>query len=382
MPEHTSQTEAPTLKLLHLAALLTGLGTFILGPILPLLAARYHLDDAHTGLLLLAQFCGSFLGGVSTSHRLRAGTLEGLLAAAAGLLLFAQAPNLPVACAGLAVGGFGIGRSITTMNILAARRASTRKGAALARLNFTWSLGALLSPILAATLTPRVPLPTLLTLFAAAFAVTATILLVQSRNATRELRPPAESTQPFPTPIFLFFAAMLFLYGGFETCLSAWLTTFTLRYTTHSLFTGESTLVLLLIGLTAGRAASSWLLLRMPDRTLIRTALAVSATLIVIVSQSHNAASLAALAIALGFTLAPIFPATFALLLAQQPPARRAGIALAASGLGAAALPSLMGLVSTHAHSLQLALIIPVATALLMLALTFAEPVFPRPHPV
>ncbi len=76
----------------------------------------------------------------------------------------------------------------------------------------------------------------------------------------------------------------------------------------------------------------------------------------------------------LGFTLAPVFPATFALVMKQRPSANQAGLILAASGIGAATLPWLMGLVSTHTGSLQIALTLPVAAAALLLALTFRPP--------
>lgn len=366
-----AQNPAPTLPLMHLAFILTGFGTLLLGPILPLLAARWHLDDGHTGLLLLAQFCGSFLGGVTTSHRLRAGMLEGLLAATAGLALFALAPALPLACAALLLAGFGIGRTITCVNILAGQRFSTHRASALARINFTWSAGALLSPLLAAALTPRFPLPHLLLAFASLFAATTVILLLQSRGAAPERRPPpTTAANAFPPRLFLLFTAILFLYGGLETSLSAWLTTFALRFGQHSLVLSQYTLVLLLAGLAAGRAAASWLLLRIPDRTLILLALALSTLLTAALAFAHRASLIATLAVLLGFTLAPIFPALFALLLNFRPPARKAAIAIAATGLGAAALPALMGIISTRAGSLQFALTLPAAAALLMFLLT------------
>jgi FHS family glucose/mannose:H+ symporter-like MFS transporter len=45
-----------------------------------------------------------------------------------------------------------------------------------------------------------------------------------------------------------------------------------------------------------------------------------------------------------------------------------------ASGLGAAALPSLIGAISTHTGSLRIALTVPVAAALAMLLMSFANP--------
>jgi fucose permease len=79
---------------------------------------------------------------------------------------------------------------------------------------------------------------------------------------------------------------------------------------------------------------------------------------------------IAAFAVLLGFSLSPFFPSTFALLMAEKPAARQAGIVLAVSGLGAAALPWLMGVVSTRTGSLQVALALPLAAAIILLGMS------------
>ena len=364
--------ESPTLPLMHAVFILAGFGTMLLGPILPLLSARWHLTDSQSGLLILAQFVGATLGGLTVTAKLSRDLLFGLVAGAAGFSVLAFAPGLGLACAGLALGGFGVGRTIAAVNIVAGARYTQNRGAALSRLNFTWSFGALLSPLTAAWLI-RVPLAARLGAFAALFLIASIALAVQGlRHAdhatTAEVGP--ELARPLPVPFFLYFIALLFVYGGLETCLSAWLTTYALRYGTHSLALSEYTMVLLLCGLTAGRALAAGLLLRLRDTTLQRIALALSAVISGALALAHEAAVIATLAVLLGVALAPIFPATFAILMARKPSANQAGIVIAASGLGAAALPALMGLISTHADSLQLALAVPVAAALVLLLMT------------
>ncbi len=373
--ESSQPQAAPTLPLMHAVFVLAGLGTMLLGPLLPQLSAQWHLTDAQLGLLPLAQFVGATLGGVTVSPRLARDLLVGMAAAGLGFLAFALSPGLILACAGLLIGGFGVGRIIATVNIVAGARYTANRGSALSRLNFTWSFGALLSPVLAAWLY-RVSLSQRLTVFASLFVVCGVWLAIELRHVpqTGTAEEASAAGSPLPARLFLYFAGLIFIYGGLETCLSVWLTTYALRYGRTSLVLSEYTMVLLLSGLTAGRAFASWLLLRMSDRTLQRLALGVSAALAAGLAAAHSAGWIAGLAVALGFALAPIFPATFALLMAHRPPARTAGIALAASGLGAAALPSLMGVVSTRTQSLQLALSLPVAAALLMLALSLYSP--------
>jgi fucose permease len=90
-------------------------------------------------------------------------------------------------------------------------------------------------------------------------------------------------------------------------------------------------------------------------------------------ATAHSATGIAVFAVLLGFSLAPFFPSTFALLMAEKPVARQAGIVLAVSGLGAAALPWLMGVVSTRTGSLQVALALPLAAAILLLVMSFCR---------
>ncbi len=59
-------------------------------------------------------------------------------------------------------------------------------------------------------------------------------------------------------------------------------------------------------------------------------------------------------------------------MMAERPTARQAGIVVAVSGLGAAALPWLMGEVSTRTGSLQVALALPLAAALGLLGMAIA----------
>ena len=383
----SAAASTPSLPLLHAAFLLAGFGTLLLGPLLPLLSARWHLEDARSGLLLLAQFCGATLGGGTVTSRLVRDLVLGLGCAGVGFIGFALAPGLVSACAALLLGGYGVGRVISAANIFAGRRYTEHRASALSWLNFSWSCGALFSPLLAAWVPAWVPLAPRLIALAGCFLTVGLLCLLQMRRAAR-----AEDCATRPSPaepvttrlperrldrsLLLYFAALLIVYGGLETCLSAWLTTFALRYAKASLMLSEYILVLLLSGLTAGRALAAWLLLRMHDQTLQRLALGLTAALTAGLALSHGTVPIAALAVMLGVSLAPIFPATFSLLMARQPSARQAGMILAASGLGAAGLPALMGVVSTRSGSLQEALTLPVLAALTMLLLTMRPPAF------
>ena len=370
---HLQSRQRPSVPVLHGCLLLAGFATALLGPILPLLGNRWHMSDQQSGLLLLAQFCGATTGGLTVSKHLNRSLTFGLAAGAIGFLAFATAPNIPLACIALFAAGWGVGQLITATNITAGRRYARHRGSALALLNFSFSLGAMLSPLLAAWLTPRFALRSLLIGFATCFAALLLRLLFEL--------PPSVSRERHETPValarsgltlhpYLYFALLLFLYGGVETSLDGWLTTFALRYGDHALAIGQYTTLVLWASLTAGRALTSLLLLRVGEQQLRTASLALAVASILALIAAHGAVAIAILAALLGLSLAAFFPCTFTLLMANGPSARQAGVVLALSGLGAAFLPSLMGVVSTHSGSLQIALVIPLTAAALLLALT------------
>jgi MFS transporter, FHS family, glucose/mannose:H+ symporter len=369
---------------MHYGLVLAGLGTALLGPILPLLAHQWAMQDSQSGLLMMAKFCGAFLGGVGVSGRLRRSLLVGLSAGAVGFGMFALAPTMSVGCVGLFVGGFGLGQMITSINILAGRRFTAQRGSALSLLNFSFSLGAMLSALLAAWLLPLFALRGLLECFAGTFLLGGIALLVQMRRGGAGLSS-ASVSEEFEVlgdapeagiggKAYLYFAGLLFLYGGLETCLSGWLTTFALRYGDKTLVVSEYTTLLLWMSLTVGRVVAAAVMTRVGERTVQRWGLGLAAIFTAALAMAHSAVTIAGFAVLLGLSLAPFFPATFALLMAERPAPRQAGIVLAVSGLGAAALPWLMGVVSTRTGSLQVALVLPFAAALGLLGMAMFSP--------
>jgi len=331
--------------------LLAGLGTVLLGPILPELAHTWRIDDAHSGLLLAAKFAGSFLGGVSVPRRLRLGIASGMVSSCIGFTAFALSPGLLTGCVALFIGGFGLGQIIASTNILAGRRYRRHTGSALASLNFFWSLGAVVCGLIAAAVLPRWGLRGPLLSFAAMFLVAGLggwIGTVRSSPGT--VVPSNTEGAALPRSILVYFAMLLFLYGGLETCMTGWLTTYTLRFSDLRLLGGQSALVLLWSALTAGRA--------------------VSAVLIAALTATRNGTLLSLDCLLLGLALAPFFPSTFAILIAHRPTARQAGFILAVSGLGAALFPWMMGVVSTHSGSLRIAMAVPFTLALALLSLS------------
>lgn len=362
----------PSIFWLAVGFLLAGLGTVMLGPIMPSLLHDWRLTDQQGGLLLAAKFVGSFLGGVSVPQRLRFGVLGGMTFACAGFGAFALSGGLMGGAACLFVGGFGLGQIIASTNIVVGRRYREHTGSALASVNFFWSLGAVACGLLAAAVLPRFSLREPLLTFAGMFLVVGLggFLNPSRGGAAAKGEAPIADAERLPGRVLMHFAVLLFLYGGLETCMTGWLTTYTLRFSDVRLLGGQSAIVLLWSALTAGRAISSAALRVMREATLQRIGLGLSAVLIAALVTTRHGPLLSLYCVLLGLSLAPFFPTTFALLMKRRPTAREAGFILAVSGLGAALFPWMMGFVSTQSESLRTAMVVPMALALLLLLLS------------
>ena len=370
-PTHQDGVAGPSVVWLAIGFLLAGLGTVMLGPILPTLLHDWRLTDQQGGLLLAAKFVGSFLGGVSVPRRLRLGVLGGMAFAGAGFGAFALSGGLVSGAACLFVGGFGLGQIIASTNIVIGRRYREHTGSALASVNFFWSLGAVLCGVIAAAALPRFHLRGPLLTFAGLFLLTGLGgLLNPSREAAAMAESSAADAEPLAMKVMVRFGLLLFLYGGLETCMTGWLTTYTLRFSDVRLMGGQSAIVLLWSALTAGRALSSAALRVMREATLQRIGLGLSALLIAALVTTRHGPLLSLYCVLLGLSLAPFFPTTFALLMKRRPTAREAGFILAVSGLGAALFPWMMGFVSTQSGSLRVAMVVPLALALALLLLS------------
>ena len=364
----------PSVVWLAIGFLLAGLGTMMLGPLMPTLLRDWRLTDQQGGLLLAAKFVGSFLGGVSVPRRLRLGVLGGMAFACVGFGAFALSVGLVSGAACLFVGGFGLGQIIASTNIVIGRRYREHTGSALASVNFFWSLGAVLCGVIAAAALPRFHLRGPLLTFAGLFLVTGLGgLLNPSREATAAAESPALDAPRLPMPVLTRFAVLLFLYGGLETCMTGWLTTYTLRFSDVQLLGGQSAIVLLWSALTAGRALSSAALRVMREATLQRMGLGLSSLLIAALVTTRHGPLLSLYCVLLGLSLAPFFPTTFALLMKRRPTVREAGFILAVSGLGAALFPWLMGFVSTQSGSLRVAMAVPLGLSLILLILSVRD---------
>ena len=367
----------PNLGLLHLCMLLSGFGTVFLGPTLPVLAATAHASDSGSGFFFTAQFLGAFFGGLTTSRRLWFSLIRGSAAAAIGFASLAVCAalhaSLPWDAAALLPLGFGVGQMLTAVNLLASQRFSSSRGSALSLVNLSWSLGAMSAPFLLGSLLPRVRLGTLLGCVAALFVATCVAAVENARGLGLTLVNPTgkSSRRRLRTPVFVYFAFLLLLYGGVETSISGWITTFGTRYGSSALQTSALGATALWIGITAGRALAPLLLRLTRERTLLTATLVAASALTALLSRANGATVIIALAGLLGVALAPWFPLVLSSMLGEGAAPGEVGTIIAVSGIGAATLPLLLGAVSRASGSLRVALLVPLCGLVLLLALSF-----------
>jgi fucose permease len=355
---------------------MTGTGTTMLGPILPVLSGTWHLHDAQAGTLLAAQFFGAFLGGVTVGHNARRVLLRAATTSACGLAAFAwsttHANGMMLAIAALLLAGFGIGHMVAATNIIGGQLPADHRGRNLSLLNFSWSIGAILSPVLAASVLPFVPLQYLLGTLALLFTCAGLAVYLHLDHPAEEAA--AATLHGSARSVILFFSTMLFLYGGVETCMNGWLTTYILRYGDHTLRGSQLSMSLFWIALISGRALTAAALSVISERSLLRLGLGATTLCIACLLHAEGPLALTTCAVLLGLSMSPFFPICFSILMGHAPRAQQAGLVIAVSGIGAALFPWLAGLLSTHTGSLHIGLIVPLLAAAALLTMSFLLP--------
>lgn len=358
------------LPLLFLGFLLTGALTVLLGVVLPIVTADYHLSDRQTGTLLMVLFASSAFGALLVRRNfLRTLTRGYLLIPAAGAML-ALWPHL-LAVPAVAVLGLGLGMAMTSTSMIVGGLFLSRRGAALSLLNFCWSIGATLCPILIARihthLTPAV-LGGGIFVIAAPFAA-----LPFSKNLKPTARPSALPGRAEPaTPLIALFAFAAFLYVGIESAVGAWMTTLALRSSGWSY--GRSSLATACFwgALLIGRGISPALLTLLSEQRLLRIAAFGAAFGVVGLIASPAPALLISSAIWTGLCLAPVFPLVLSLFMARAGESKNSGWVFMVAGFGGAVMPWMTGMLSSEAHSLRVGLLVPAGAAVLLLWLVLA----------
>ncbi|MGC9291678.1 MAG: MFS transporter [Acidobacteriaceae bacterium] len=381
-PMPQSQDKVPRLFLLDASFIFMGIGTTILGPVLPSLSSHWGMNDAHAGALFTAQFLGSSLGAVLAALRPYRNAIAGISIAALGLLLLPLATPLS-AFPLIFFYGLGVGLVLTGINLTTSNVAGEKRGVALSWLNFSWSLGATLCPLLVAFSLTQHRLTAFLALLAVSYAGMAALLFVHARDYAVAGPGPATlegDTVPSLKFLLAYFGALLFLYVGVETTLGGWLSTLAERLP-HASVMGAfavSASSFFWLSLLVGRGVTPLLLRRIPGAVLQPAAIGLLVVSIGLLLAARSFVGVAAAGSLAGLSLAPVFPLSTSFYLARAGRSKSAGLVFAISGFGGAVLPWITGIVSSREHSLQWGLVVPWIGAASMLGLGLYYVLSPR----
>lgn len=375
--------------ILHAGFVATGIVTTLLGPILPILIARWNLTDQRAGLFFTAQFCGSMLGVASLGWLMKRGyrrtLVLGFFLIAAGVAGLNLSGNLACLVAA-GVFGCGLGQAISATNLWVAEVARTQQVAALSILNVTWGIGALISSPLVMFAERHGATPQILYGIAAFSALTALILLAmnlepEKLDETEEWATQSRKTIGMRSAVLL--AGMFFLYVGCENSVSGWVATLTKRMHPSA---GDWWALMPMFfwgGLLLGRALVPLLALRRRERVLVGSSLILASVSIILLLRARTFESIAMCVAAAGLGFAAIYPILIAWLVKAfgERSRRISAIMFALAGLGGATMPWIVGLISTGTGSLRAGLLLPLAGCAAMFASIAAmrDPVFQGP---
>jgi MFS transporter, FHS family, glucose/mannose:H+ symporter len=366
------------LVLLFAGFILSGIATVIVGPMLPVFIRRWSLDDSQAGLFSTVQFMAAWIGTLASSaiaswRGYRPALVLGY-ALMGGGLAFLNADAHIVALVATATFGFGYGLLTAGTNLLVAELGGARSASLVSLLNFMWGVGAMTCPLLIAFALKHNRI-SLTLLGCAAFGVVMVIgLLFASFGADENPHEAKAAESSGAGPAFhvtIALAALFFIYVAMENGIGIWAAEYAKRLANG--ITSLTTLAPTFFygGLTLGRASAPLALHRMKEKTLVLGALALAAAgnTLLIASPGLCVAIVADFLAGLG--CASVYPVYIAWLSRWYGARAKkiGGVLFALASLGGSAGPWLVGSVSQLSGSLRVGLLVPLFSALIMIAL-------------
>ncbi|HEX7157990.1 MAG TPA: MFS transporter [Edaphobacter sp.] len=359
-PEQQAGTPFNILAPLFFYFVGAGVATVMLGPLLPSLIERWHIQDAQAGVLFTVLFAGQLIGSWVASKNLRASVIFGAAITACSSLAMLWT-GFRVAHFALFGVGLGLGAGLTAGNVIAGTAVSSGRARILAVLNVGWSLGAITCPALVRIFGVR-------SFFFAVAVILALAAMIGTRLPKQERAPvpTASSTMPLPPLPLLAFALALLLYVGIENALGGWLPSYAVRHT--ALLLASSVSFYYWMAELIGRSLMALVVRRLGEATLYRASLVLLiASLSALIFSPHlSARGIVAFTLLCGLAIAPLYPLIVSFLLARTGSHPRLGPLFSMASLGGATLPWLTGVVSTQFYGLRAGLAVPAIGTVLL----------------
>lgn len=357
-----------------------GIATVLLGPMLPVLSARWSMNYSQAGALFAVQYVSSTvavaLSGVLVSrYGYRFPIKTGLLLMAAGLaLLMTGSKQLALIC--IAANGAGLGLATPAGNLLVAELNPERRSATLSWLNFYWSAGAVTCPFLVAFAAKGHQVPVLLAFVSGFSLLVAVAFAVLPDPIFKRAKTSGAGKTTLPTiqgqfNSFLILAALFLLYVGTENAFGGWVASFA-----KSL--GNLTPVMALLtpsffyaALTFGRCFAPILLRDVYEIRLVQIGLVIACFGTAGLMFSRGLMGIAVSACAAGLGLSYVYPITISVLSREfgEASSSIASLMFVLANVGGGLLPWIVGVVSNRYGSLRAGLFVPLLGCAAMCAL-------------
>jgi FHS family glucose/mannose:H+ symporter-like MFS transporter len=363
----------------QIAFLPTGILTTLLGPMLPILIARWAMNDTQAGNLFLVQFLAA-LAGVQLAGVLlarwgfRPAFLSGLLLMACGVATLYMG-SLGLGLISVAAYGLGLGLIIPADNLLIAEISSgsglSSRAGAVSLLNFFWGVGAVFCSLMVAWTAAHKLLP----FFLGSVALFLVLLALAMRNlpfpaAEKSAESSASWREMAKSPAIWLFAAVFFLYPGAETAVGGWIGSYVSRLGSRGAAMASMMPAFFWSALTVGRALGTAFLRHFSERRVLRAGYAAGAAGIGLMLWAPALSGVIGGALITGLSFATLYPITVARLSQRFGVAARSigAVMFSLAALGPAVIPWMVGVISHATGSLRAGLLLPLgATVVLFL---------------
>jgi len=360
----------------------TGILTTFLGPMLPILIARWGMNDTQAGDLFLLQFFGmlvgvQFSGVLLAKLGFRPAFLLGLLLLAAGVATI-YVGSFWLGLISVATYGLGLGLIIPTDNLLVAEISSapgsSSRAGAVSLLNFFWGVGAVFCSVMVAWTAAHKVLP----FFLGSVALFLVLLAVLMRNLPfPEAAKAEDSSASFSwrelakSPAIWLFAAVFFLYPGAETAVGGWIGSYVSRLGPRGAAMASMLPAFFYSTLTVGRGLGTALLRYASERRVSQVGYAAGAAGIIIILSASALPGVIAGALITGLSFSTLYPIAVAQLSERfGVAARTIGVVMfSLAALGPAVIPWLVGVISHATGSLRTGLLLPLVATVVLLGI-------------
>ena len=353
---------------LHPVFALTAVADVIAGPLLPSLARSFGLSDSQSGLLFFWIFAGMATGALLCRDNYARILMGGLIALTISCSCFPLIPRailFPFAF----FFGASVGAPMTAVSLFVGRNYPTHRASILTMLNFTWSAGAMLAPLMAARLLSVSSWRAAFAALACASGAATIAVGFTIRDSAEQVRETQETAGLKNLRIVALFALFFFFEVGMETMFGAWISTYVLRVTRTSLTLAAAATAIYWTGFLVSRGLSSLLLLRLNSVRMLRVTIPLAFAASVLLVESRSTVFLAVAIALLGAALAPTFPVALAAFFDRARHSSDSRFVLALSGFGGSFFPWLVGWISSHSGALGTGLLAGPGTLLMMISM-------------